>query len=75
MTSKATKVLKEALKLPKADRADIASCLYGTLDHKDQIELDASWDKEIARRLKEIDEGKAKLLSRKEAEKRMFRHA
>ena len=30
-TTKADKLLRDALKLPAADRADIASCLYGSL--------------------------------------------
>lgn len=71
-TTKADRVLKDALKLPAAERADIASCLYGSLNGEDDVKLHPDWDKEIERRLKEIDEGKAKLVPRKRAEKWIF---
>lgn len=70
--TKAAKLLRDALKLPEADRADIASCLYGSLNGDVAGELHPAWAKEIERRLKAIDEGKVKLIPRKEAEKRMF---
>lgn len=72
MTTKAAKVLRDAIQLPAADRADIASCLYGTLDDDVIAELDRDWENEIRRRLKEIDGGKAKRVSRATALKQIF---
>ena len=50
MTAKAAKVLKDAMNLPPADRADIASCLYGSLNGDDSTAFDTAWEKEIRRR-------------------------
>jgi putative addiction module component (TIGR02574 family) len=72
MTTKAAKVLRDAIRLPAADRADIASCLYGTLDDEVIAELDKSWEKEIRRRLKDLEGGKVKRVSRATALKQIF---
>jgi hypothetical protein len=72
MTAKAAKVLRDAIQLPTADRADIASCLYGTLDDETISALDKGWEKEVRRRLNEIDGGKAKRVSRASALKQIF---
>ncbi len=68
--TKAAKLLRDALKLPEADRADIASCLYGSLNS--DIELHPAWGKEIERRIREVEEGKVKPIPRKEAERLIF---
>lgn len=70
--TKAAKLLRNALKLPAADRADIGSCLLGSVHGTAAAELHPDWDKEIKRRVEEIKEGKVKLIPRQEAEKRMF---
>jgi putative addiction module component (TIGR02574 family) len=72
MTAKAAKLLRDAIQLPVADRADIASCLYGTLDEDTAAALDQGWQKEIRRRLKEADGGKTKRVSRATALKQIF---
>lgn len=73
--SEADRILRDALKLPANDRAEIASCLYGSLKGDDELMLGPTWEKEIRRRLREIGEGKAKLVPRKEAEKWIFGNA
>ena len=72
MTTKAAQLLRDAIRLPAADRAEIASCLYGTLDKATAAELDKSWESEIRSRLKEIDRGKVKRVPREKALKQIF---
>jgi putative addiction module component (TIGR02574 family) len=75
MSSDAVRLLEDALKLPEPDRADLASCLLASLDQEDTEPLDPSWEKEIQRRLEEIDSGKAELVPWEEARKRIFADA
>jgi putative addiction module component (TIGR02574 family) len=61
----------QALKLPAADRAKLACDLLESLDedeHEDvsQEHIEQAWDDEIERRTKEIDEGRAELLTEEE---------
>lgn len=72
MSSDTVKLLEDALKLPAGERADLASCLYASLDPDISLPLDPSWDAEIKRRIQEIDSGKAKLIPWEEARKRIF---
>lgn len=57
------KVLVDALKLPAGQRAALASSLIASLEG-DEVDDDAeaAWAKEIARRVKELDHGKVKLI-------------
>ena len=51
----------EALHLPREIRSLLASRLLQSLDEDDQ-ELSAEWKAELDRRVKEIDEGRAKMI-------------
>jgi putative addiction module component (TIGR02574 family) len=75
MSSQATQVLQDAMKLPEADRADVAACLFASLEREPNHILDPGWETEIERRLKEIDSGRAIMLSWDEARARMFGNA
>lgn len=55
-------ILIEALQLPVQERAALASRLLASLDEQVDEGVDAAWDAEIASRLKEIDEGKVKMV-------------
>lgn len=70
MSNTTTKLLEDALKLPEADRADLAACLFASL--ASEPVLDEAWEAEIQRRLEKIDSGKAKLVPWEEARKRIF---
>ena len=52
----------EALSLPSDDRAKLAHALIASLDQaeEDPKLIEYEWDKEISRRVSEIDCGKAK---------------
>jgi putative addiction module component (TIGR02574 family) len=64
-------ILKEALKLPPEARAALAGSLLDSLDDTVDQDAESAWDAEIVMRLKEIDEGKVKLLSWAEARARI----
>ena len=64
-------ILKEALKLPPEARAALAGTLLDSLDDTVDQDAESAWDAEIVMRLKEIDEGKVKLLSWAEARARI----
>ncbi|MEM9108517.1 MAG: addiction module protein [Planctomycetota bacterium] len=55
-------ILIEALQLPVQERAALASRLLASLDEQVDEGVDAAWDAEIASRLKEIEEGKVKMV-------------
>ncbi len=55
-------ILKEALKLPPEARAALAGTLLDSLDDTVDQEAESAWEAEILLRLKEIDEGKIKLM-------------
>ena len=64
MSSAAKKVLESALSLPAEDREQIADALWDSLEHgDDEASVEKAWEEEIARRSKEIDEGRAEFVS------------
>jgi len=74
-TRKASKVLRDAMNLPPADRADIASCLYGSLNGDYANQLHPAWDQEVERRIREVEEGKVKPIPTKKAMQQIFADA
>ena len=60
-------ILKEALKLPPEARAALAGTLLDSLDDAVDRDAESAWEAEILLRLKEIDEGKVKLMPWSEA--------
>ncbi|HEY4394530.1 MAG TPA: addiction module protein [Polyangia bacterium] len=64
MSGVAKKILESALSLPPEDRERIADELWDSLEHgDDETSVEKAWEEEIARRSKEIDEGRAELVS------------
>jgi putative addiction module component (TIGR02574 family) len=66
MSSRGTQVLKEALSLPAAERAEIAERLLSSLDPPSQVGIDALWGKEAEERLDAFDRGEIKAIPAKE---------
>jgi putative addiction module component (TIGR02574 family) len=66
MSSRGTHVLKEALSLPPAERAEIADRLLSSLDPPSQERMDVLWGKEAEERLDAFDHGEIKAISAKE---------
>jgi putative addiction module component (TIGR02574 family) len=56
----ANELLKHALSLPEKDRAELASSLIDSLDPTVDPDAELAWQEEIARRLKDIENGRVK---------------
>ena len=62
MTSRAEELLREALKLPIAERADVAAELLASLDDAETenlVEVEAAWAAEIERRARRVMAGES----------------
>ena len=55
-------ILRTVLELPPDARAMLAGHLLESLDDSEQTEIDAAWSEEIERRIRDIDEGRVKLI-------------
>lgn len=55
-------LIREAAQLPDSDRATLAGAMLESLDPRPTPEVKAAWSKEIARRVREIDDGTVELL-------------
>lgn len=71
MSSRGTQVLKEALSLPPAERAEIAERLLSSLDPPSQEGTDVLWGKEAEERLDAFDRGEIKAIPAKEVFERV----
>lgn len=71
MSRESTELLKKALSLPVAERADLAGSLIESLDEAEDESVAALWDKEVARRMAEVDSGEVKPVSLDEARQRL----
>ena len=71
MNQNISEILKEALKLPPEARAALAGTLIDSLEESMDRDAEAAWEVEIGLRLKEIDQGKVKLIPWAEARARI----
>lgn len=62
MTQEADELLKKALALPIKDRAALAGSLLESLDEVADPKVEEAWNAEIARRIADLDSGKAKTI-------------
>lgn len=60
MAQEISELLKKALALPAEARAALASRLLESLDDTVDTAAEEEWNKEIARRIEELDSGKVK---------------
>jgi putative addiction module component (TIGR02574 family) len=60
MTEKASKLLQTALTLSQEERADLACSLIDSLDATAEEGADEAWEREIERRIADLDSGRAK---------------
>ena len=65
------KLRSEALRLPELERAELAHDLVKSLDAPADTDAVEAWEKELLRRLAEVDAGTAKLIDRDELRNRM----
>lgn len=67
----ASDLLKKALKLPVAERAELVGSLIESLDEANDESVQAEWDAEITRRMEDLKSGKVKTVSLEEARRRL----
>jgi putative addiction module component (TIGR02574 family) len=67
MNEEIFELLKKALALPPAARAALAGSLLESLDETVDEGAEVEWQKEIARRIQELDSGKVKPVAWAEA--------
>jgi len=75
MNETTQQLFTDALRLPDAERAELAASLMASLDPEPDPDALAAWDAEIARRVAELDAGTAKTLSWPEARRRILEDA
>lgn len=71
MTPEVSDLLKKALELPPEARAALASSLLDSLDETVDPSVEEEWNKEIARRIEELDSGKVKPIPWAEARRQI----
>jgi putative addiction module component (TIGR02574 family) len=71
MTSKAKKLLNEAMQLPPAEREALAGQLFDSLD-ADDPDSESAWQAELERRIAELDHGTAKPIPWAQARRMIF---
>lgn len=72
MERNAQAVLKEALTLPEADRADIAGALLESLQPAEEAGVEAAWREEVAARVAALDAGEVETTPWEEVRNRLF---
>jgi putative addiction module component (TIGR02574 family) len=60
MSPDVSELLKKALALPAEARAALAGSLLDSLDDAVDVSAEEEWNREIARRIAELDSGKVK---------------
>ena len=70
MTSEVSKLLEQALSLSVEEQEALADSLISNLGGKVDEGVQAAWDAEIAKRIKELDSGRAKTIPWAEVRKR-----
>lgn len=72
MSPEADELLKKAMALPLAERGALAASLIDSLDEGSEVDLDAeaAWQHEVARRMEEIESGKVKAVPWLEVKRR-----
>ncbi len=71
MSEDAIEILKKALTLPVAERAELAGSLIESLDEAEDGAVETAWEIEIMRRVEDLDSGKVKPVSLEEARRRL----
>ena len=72
MARDAEHVLREALTLPEADRADIAGALLNGIEPAEEADIEAAWREEVAGRVAALDAGEVESIPWKDLRDRLF---
>jgi putative addiction module component (TIGR02574 family) len=67
MSATAKQLFDDALRLPEEDRARLAAWLIESLEPEGDSGVEAAWEAEIIRRMKDLDSGRVKPIRWSEA--------
>ena len=65
------RISKEVFQLPPDERADLAKKLIESLDSDIDNDTEIAWQREVARRIREIDNDNVKMIPYEEVRKRI----
>ncbi len=68
-------IIKEALEKPEIERARIAETLISSLHELPSRDIEEAWQKEIQRRVQEVDSGKVECIPWEEIRDRLYGNA
>jgi putative addiction module component (TIGR02574 family) len=71
MSRNTSELLKQALTLPVAERAELAGSLIESLDEAENESVEDAWNAEIIRRMEDLDSGRVAPVSLDEARRRL----
>lgn len=71
MSPAASRVLEEALTLQEEDRVSVAGALIESLKGSVGLSVEELWDREILRRVEELDSGAVRLIPWSEVRQRL----
>ncbi|MEW6246879.1 MAG: addiction module protein [Nitrospirota bacterium] len=71
MSGQSQALLEQALKLPVNERAELAEQLLRSLDPVADRDVEAAWQKEVQRRLSEVERGVAEMIPWEEVRERL----
>ena len=65
-------IFLEATELPERDRATLAGLLIESLDPQSEPEVEAAWEREIGRRIAELDAGSVETVPWEDVRRQLF---
>ena len=68
-------IIAQALQQTEKERARIAETLIASLDQTADIDIELAWQKEVGKRLKEIDSGAVKCVPWEDVRSRLYENA
>lgn len=71
--NKTQAILEQALKLPSAERAQIAEHLIASLDEGPDVDVEQAWQEEVQRRIQQIDRGEVQTIPWEEVRRQLRR--
>jgi len=72
MSTKLDDVLREALSLSEAERAEVAGALLESIEPPADVDVEQAWREEVARRMAAIDAGQARTVSWEEVREQLY---
>lgn len=67
MSTTLERIRSEALDLPEAERKELVHDLIDSLAWRPDAEVEAAWDAEIRKRIREVEEGRVECIPHDEA--------